>query len=89
MTSSSTQQLSFSTGTFLNNYDIIDRKLKPLLIGSTVGKQEKWEENTTVETTQILKFNPIFLLEFAFAGTLDECSGSTWGYWNSAWEPLR
>ena len=46
-------ELSFSIGTVLNNYDAIDGKLKPLLIGSTVGKREKWEENTIVETTSL------------------------------------
>ena len=44
-------ELSFSTGTFLNNYDVLDRNLKPLVIGSTVGKRAKCEENTIVETT--------------------------------------
>ena len=34
-------ELSVSTGTFLKNYDVRDRKLKPLLLGSTVGKREK------------------------------------------------
>ena len=38
------------TGTFLN-YDIIERKLKLLVTCSTVGKREKWKENTKVETT--------------------------------------
>ena len=44
-------ELSVSTGTFLKNYDVRDRKLKPLLLGSTVGKREKWEENNFIETT--------------------------------------
>ena len=34
-------ELSFSTGTFLNNYDVKDRKLKPSLTYSTVGKRGK------------------------------------------------
>ena len=33
-------ELSFSTGTFFNNYDVTDRKLKPLCTYSTVGKQK-------------------------------------------------
>ena len=45
-------ELSFSTGTFLNNYDVMDRSLKPLVIYSTVGKREKREENAIVETTK-------------------------------------
>ena len=44
-------ELSFSTGTFFINYDVKDRKLKTLLICSTVGKWEKWKENTLVEIT--------------------------------------
>ena len=44
-------ELSFSTGTFLNNYDVIGRELKMLATCSTVGKREKWEDNTLVETT--------------------------------------
>ena len=44
-------ELSFLTGTFLNNYDVSDRKPKPLLTCSTVGKWEKLKENTIVETT--------------------------------------
>ena len=47
------KKLSFLTGIFLNNYDVIDRKLKPLLADSTVGKREKWGENTLVEITKI------------------------------------
>ena len=31
-------ELSFLIGTFLNNYDVIDRKLQPLLIRLTAGK---------------------------------------------------
>ena len=31
-----------STGTFLNNYDVTDRKLKPLPTYSTLEKQEKY-----------------------------------------------
>ena len=34
-------------------YRNIDRKFKTLLIGSTVGKREKWGENTIVETTSV------------------------------------
>ena len=34
-------ELSVSAGTFLNNYDVRNGKLKPLLLGSTVGKHEK------------------------------------------------
>ena len=51
-------ELSFSTGTFLNNYDVTDIKLKPLLTYSTVGK---WEENTMVETTTFsqVRNNPL------------------------------
>ena len=44
-------ELSFSTGTFLNNYDVIDRKLKPLVTFSTVGKWKKWKKDTIVMTT--------------------------------------
>ena len=44
-------ELSFLTRTFLNNYDVIDRKLQPLLINSTVEKQAKRMPDTTVETT--------------------------------------
>ena len=46
-------ELFFLTGTFLNNYDVIERKLQPLLIHSTVGKRAKRMPNTIVETTQI------------------------------------
>ena len=46
-------ELSISTGTFLNNYDVRDRKLKFLLTCSIVGKPEKWMANTIVETTKI------------------------------------
>ena len=35
----------------MNNYDVRDRKPKPLLIGSTLGKREKWEEKNIDETT--------------------------------------
>ena len=45
-------ELSFSTGTFLNNYDVINRKLQPLLIYSTVGKRAKRMPDPIVETTQ-------------------------------------
>ena len=38
-------------GTFLNNYDVIERKLKLLLIHSTVQKRVKRFPDTTVETT--------------------------------------
>ena len=47
-------ELSISIGTFLNNYDVRVRKLKPCVICSTVGKGAKWEENTIVETTTVL-----------------------------------
>ena len=47
-------ELSISTGTFLNNYDVRDRKLKLLLIRSTVQKRQKLEENNIVETTKVL-----------------------------------
>ena len=51
--------LSFSTGTFLNNYDVIDRKLKPFVTYSTVQKWEKLKENTIVETTRTFyDYNP-------------------------------
>ena len=44
-------ELSFSTGTFLNNYDIIERKLQSLLIHLTVEKRAKRMPNNIVETT--------------------------------------
>ena len=44
-------ELSFSTGTFLNNYDARDRKLKEALTMSTVGKRAKWKENTIGKNT--------------------------------------
>ena len=47
-------ELSFSTGTFLNNYDVINRKLKPLLIRWTVGKQAKKTPDIIVKTTTVL-----------------------------------
>ena len=34
-------ELSFSTGTFLNNYDVRDRKLKPLINISDCMKRRK------------------------------------------------
>ena len=49
-------ELSISTGTFLNNYDVIVRKLKLLLIRSTVQKWQKLKENNIVETTKVFGF---------------------------------
>ena len=34
-------ELYFLTGTFLNNYDVINRKLQPFLIHSTVENEQK------------------------------------------------
>ena len=39
------------TGTFINNYEVRDRKLKPLVIRSTAQKPQKLEANIIVETT--------------------------------------
>ena len=44
-------ELFFLTGTFLNNYDVRERKPIFLVIGSTRGKREKWEENNIAKTT--------------------------------------
>ena len=44
-------ELSLSTGTFLINYDVINRKPELLLIHSTVGKRAKRIPDATVETT--------------------------------------
>ena len=49
-------ELSFSTGTFLNNYDIKNRKLQPLLIRSIVGKRAKRTPDIKVETTNERQF---------------------------------
>ena len=57
-------ELSFLTGNFLNTYDIIDRKLKLFVTYSTVGKREKWEENTIVETTIFWGFWGIYSSQF-------------------------
>ena len=43
-------ELSFLTGTFLNNYDVINRKLSPLLTYSIVEKQADRMPDITVET---------------------------------------
>ena len=45
-------ELSYSIGTFLNNYDAINRKLKLFVIYSTVWNQTKWGRNATMETTK-------------------------------------
>ena len=45
------RELSFLTGTFLNNYDIIERKLQTLLIHLTVEKRAKGMPNNIVETS--------------------------------------
>ena len=47
-------ELSFSTGTFLNNHDVIERKLQLLLIHSTVGKRAKRMPDSRFETTKRL-----------------------------------
>ena len=46
-------ELSFSTGTFLNNYDVINRKVETVVIGSTVEKEQKTTSDTIVETTKL------------------------------------
>ena len=66
-------ELFFSTGTFLNNYDVRDRKSKPLLIGSTVGKREKWQENNIVETTNTFNLLVNYVL-FQLSETTFCCS---------------
>ena len=66
-------ELFFSTGTFLNNYDVRDRKSKPLLIGSTVGKSEKWQENNIVETTNTFNLLVNYVL-FQLSETTFCCS---------------
>ena len=45
--------LSFSTGTFLSNYDVIKRKLLCSLTGSTIWKQAKRTPDIIVENTSI------------------------------------
>ena len=57
-------EFSFSTGTFLNNYDITDRKLKPLLTYSTVGKREKWELVETTFKQENIFVNKLKLLDW-------------------------
>ena len=50
-------ELSFSTGTFLNNNDAIERKiLACLLVHSTVEKQTKRKPDIPVETTSFSTF---------------------------------
>ena len=44
-------ELSILTGTFLNNYDVRDRKLKPLVIRLTVRKRATRTWDTIVKTT--------------------------------------
>ena len=43
--------LSFSSGTFLTNYDVIIRKLKYVLIHSTVQKRATKAQNKSIDTT--------------------------------------
>ena len=51
-------ELSCSTGTFLNNYGIRDRKPTFFITCSTVRKRAKRTWDTTVETTKILGKSP-------------------------------
>ena len=44
-------ELSFLTGTFLSNYDVINRKRQPLLISSDVEKRAKRMPDNMAETT--------------------------------------
>ena len=48
-------ELSFSTGSFLNKYDVTDRKLKPLVIGSTVRKLQCHLTNVSNECLRAAK----------------------------------
>ena len=45
-------RLCVSNGTFLTNYDVTNRKLKPTKTYSIVRKQTKWERNIATETTR-------------------------------------
>ena len=47
------RELSFSTGTFFDNYDVKDRKLQPLIIRSTVENRAKRTPDIIVETTPL------------------------------------
>ena len=68
-------ELSISTGTFLNNYDVRVGNLKLLLIRSTVQKRQKLEENNIVETTKVLvlKLKSLKLAKFWIECIIDLC----------------
>ena len=72
-------------GHIMNNHDR-DWKPKPLLIGSTEGKREKWEENNIVETTKIVRNSNTIWIE----DDLNFCFWNGSIIWISAiWIPTR